>query len=332
MSLYALVRNSYNPEKDEFRLSESDVEAEGHLDGNLCRCTGYKPILQAAKTFITVDLNGHLTEDSATASSEKEQGINSEVEGSKSNSCGRRPVKSCGRPGRCCRDASSAGSSDAESGSAESTEATSLSSSDSFMKVTITQEPKPDDTVSGASYAKPVKSKEDKPDEKTGVEGKKTVTGLDAAPSGTTNGIPQFDFKPYEPTTELIFPPSLWKFEKAPLCYGNEKKLWFRPISLKQLVELKAAYPSAKLVAGASEVQVEVRFKGSDFAVSVYISDIDELHVTKVPELRAEVEAMDELVIGANTPLACALLERREVRYLLANHSLLVWIEVVPNA
>ncbi|KAK3076322.1 hypothetical protein LTS18_013330, partial [Coniosporium uncinatum] len=176
MSLYALVRNSYDPEKDEFRLSERDIEAEGHLDGNLCRCTGYKPILQAAKTFITVDLKGHLTEDSATAGSEKEQGIESKVEGSKSNSCGSRPVKSCGRSGGCCRDASPAGSSDAESGSAESTEATSLSSLDSSMKVTITQEPKPDDTVSGASYAKPVKSKEDNPDEKTGVEGKKTVT------------------------------------------------------------------------------------------------------------------------------------------------------------
>ena len=58
MSLYALIRNSYDPVIKEFRLDESDIELEGHLDGNLCRCTGYKPILQAAKTFITEDLKG----------------------------------------------------------------------------------------------------------------------------------------------------------------------------------------------------------------------------------------------------------------------------------
>lgn len=36
MSLYALIRNSYRDGK--FRLSSSDVELQGHLDGNLCRC------------------------------------------------------------------------------------------------------------------------------------------------------------------------------------------------------------------------------------------------------------------------------------------------------
>ena len=48
MSLYALLRNSYNPETKSFHLSAHDIEMEGHLDGNLCRCTGYKPILNAA--------------------------------------------------------------------------------------------------------------------------------------------------------------------------------------------------------------------------------------------------------------------------------------------
>lgn len=36
MSLYALIRNSYQNGK--FHLTPSDVELEGHLDGNLCRC------------------------------------------------------------------------------------------------------------------------------------------------------------------------------------------------------------------------------------------------------------------------------------------------------
>ncbi|CAG8792335.1 17060_t:CDS:2, partial [Racocetra persica] len=42
MSLYSLLRNNPNP---------SEEEVEECFDGNLCRCTGYRPILDAAKTF-----------------------------------------------------------------------------------------------------------------------------------------------------------------------------------------------------------------------------------------------------------------------------------------
>lgn len=45
MSLYALLRNNLTPSKE---------EVEEAFDGNLCRCTGYRPILDAAQTF-TVD-------------------------------------------------------------------------------------------------------------------------------------------------------------------------------------------------------------------------------------------------------------------------------------
>lgn len=42
MSLYALLRNNDAP---------TDEDIEEAFDGNLCRCTGYRPILDSAKTF-----------------------------------------------------------------------------------------------------------------------------------------------------------------------------------------------------------------------------------------------------------------------------------------
>lgn len=42
MSLYALLRNDDDP---------SELHVEEAFDGNLCRCTGYRPILDAAQTF-----------------------------------------------------------------------------------------------------------------------------------------------------------------------------------------------------------------------------------------------------------------------------------------
>jgi xanthine dehydrogenase/oxidase len=143
-----------------------------------------------------------------------------------------------------------------------------------------------------------VKSKENKKGE-TEI---KTATTLEAPLSESKHGVPQIQFMEYVPGTELIFPSALWKYEPQPLCYGNDKKIWLRPTTLDQLITLKDAYPSAKLVSGASEVQVEVRFKNSDFAVSVYVSDIPELKETKIPT-DAQLGTAKELVIAANTPL-----------------------------
>ncbi len=52
MSLYALLRNNENPTKH-------DVEEA--FDGNLCRCTGYRPILDAAQTFSVSKACGNST-------------------------------------------------------------------------------------------------------------------------------------------------------------------------------------------------------------------------------------------------------------------------------
>jgi xanthine dehydrogenase/oxidase len=49
MAVYALLRS--NP-----KITAHELEA--NLDGNLCRCTGYRPILDAAKSLATKSMNG----------------------------------------------------------------------------------------------------------------------------------------------------------------------------------------------------------------------------------------------------------------------------------
>lgn len=319
MSLYALIRNAYNPSTKCFHLSESDIELEGHLDGNLCRCTGYKPILKAAKTFITEDLKGQIILDPISKhdtyfqdEDQKDIPYRSEMlsDGSKQFSCG--------RPGGCCRDTSipAAGlstslspdlsPSDESGGSLESDMTSSASSVESL-------EPGGKAPIVGATYGKPMKSRQEA---RIGqqVEGyKKTTVSLDTPISNGARKIPIYNFKSYSPQTELLFPPTLRKFTQELVCYGNSKRLWLRPVTLQQLVEIKNMYPSAKLVSGSSEVQVEVRFKNTSYAVFVYVSEIDELRNIKIPTEDAMLATMAELIIGANASLtdiedACRLI------------------------
>ncbi|KAI4613100.1 hypothetical protein J4E83_007511 [Alternaria metachromatica] len=300
MSLYAVVRNAYNPETKKFHLSAREIEMEGHLDGNLCRCTGYKPILQAAKTFVTEDLKGQLAEEDEPTTADAEN-FEKDVIDLTRNGCAGPSKVSCGRPGGCCRDSpSDSSSTDTKSDtSSPPTEPTSASEDEHITAVLdAKKQPQPDPEISGADYAKPLKSKE----HGAAAESKTVTSTIEAPAAASEKGVPKIEFSEYVPDTELIFPPALWKYEPQPLCYGNDKKIWFRPTKLEQLVHLKDAYPSAKLIGGASEVQVEVRFKNSDFAVSVYISDIPELKQTRIPK-HAELETAKELVVAANTPL-----------------------------
>ncbi|KAJ4991077.1 xanthine dehydrogenase [Stagonosporopsis vannaccii] len=195
MSLYALLRNTDAP-------TEHDVEEA--FDGNLCRCTGYRPILDAAQSF------------------------------SVKTGCGK--AKANGGGG-CCM-------------------------------------------------------------EKDGANG---ATGGCCKSDGANNGdqpIKRFTppgFIEYKPDTELIFPPQLRKHEFRPLAFGNKRKRWYRPTTLQQLLEIKNAHPSAKLIGGSTETQIEIKFKGMNYSASVFVGDI--------PELRQFNFNEDHLEIGGNVVL-----------------------------
>ncbi|KAF9895263.1 hypothetical protein FE257_000165 [Aspergillus nanangensis] len=243
MSLYAMIRNSYDSDTGAFNLSEEEIEMKGHLDGNLCRCTGYKPILEAAKTFIQQDLKAQLGVSPPTT-------IMTEQPNPTEFTTTKLRPQSCGRAGGCCRDApgSSCSSSSQEQSSSSTTDPSSAGSS-----------------------------------------------------PGLKSSFPQFDFIPYSPSTELIYPPGLSRQAAKLLCYGDEGKVWLRPTTLKETLDILAVYPSARLVGGASEVQVDIRFKGVEFPVSVFVGDIAELAQITIVEEESNVT---ELRIGGNASLS----------------------------
>lgn len=179
MSLYALLRNNDAP---------TDEDIEEAFDGNLCRCTGYRPILDSAKTFST------------TAG------------------CGK--AKANGGSGCCMDNANGDGA--------------------------------------GAGCCK------------------SKSNGL----NGDDQPIKRFTppgFIEYKPDTELIFPPTLKKHEFRPLAFGNKRKKWYRPVTLDQLLQIKSAYPAAKIIGGSTETQIEIKFKAMQYPVSVFVGDVAEL-------------------------------------------------------
>lgn len=285
MSLYALVRNAWDPDENVFRLSERDVELEGALDGNLCRCTGYKTILEAAKTFITQDLKGKV------ADNKEEDDLKGDVEEDMSppgSSAISASLPSCGRPGGCCRDKPG-------SSCSSSTTKDRSSSSESLEKLN-SHSSENDSTDESAPSLSTSVSSQDNPKSNPVLELGGTVT---TQPN-------HYNFQPYEPGTDLIFPPSLWKHERKPICYGDTSMLWFRPTTLAHLLEIKSLYPPAKLVSGASEVVIEQRFKLIDYPVMIYVGDIDELRSSTLVRTGAsetEWQSLSEVVLPANVPL-----------------------------
>ncbi|KAG0132095.1 molybdopterin binding aldehyde oxidase/xanthine dehydrogenase [Tuber indicum] len=277
MSLYALLRNAYDPLTRRYVLTEEMVEMEGALDGNLCRCTGYKPILDAAKSFVREDLGGVVFEGEKT----KVEG-GGDLNGNFISGTKGLGIQSCGRPGGCCKDSPAVGF-PADESSGDETGSSGETSTTETVEVPF----------SGPTNGTPQKTcgRDDCCQLPPG--GSKAATDVSEAKCS----FPQFNFKSYDPHTEIIFPPALRKYTKQPIFYGNENKVWFRPTTIEQLVDLKHAYPSAKIVAGSTEVQVEVKFRHEKYAVSVYVGDIEGLKGFSIDEGKGEV------VIGGNISL-----------------------------
>ncbi|RXN20664.1 xanthine dehydrogenase oxidase [Labeo rohita] len=108
----------------------------------------------------------------------------------------------------------------------------------------------------------------------------------------------QSEFMPLDPTQEIIFPPELMTLSKQPqreLRFVGERVVWIQPCSLKELLELKATYPNAKLVVGNTEVGIEMKFKNLLYPVI--------LAPAYIPELNIIQHTQDGIQVGASVTL-----------------------------
>eukprot|EP01034_Spumella_vulgaris_P037266 gene37266-45984_t len=222
MSVYAQLRS---------KPDSTPHEIEEALDGNLCRCTGYRPIIDAARSL--------------------------------SNNKGAPPA------GGCCRGSG---------GSCPCMEAIS----ESDIKVVVDAVPEEKKSGGGCCGG----AKKDGQVHACSEEYVAEKEGVDAAMA--SRGL-----------SEPIFPPALMRFEPSVLKIAGPTITWHQPLTLDQLLALKAAHPEARLIVGNTEVGIETKFKAMEYSVMVNPSHVKELKVLEVDDNAGGITVGSAVTINA---------------------------------
>lgn len=122
-----------------------------------------------------------------------------------------------------------------------------------------------------------------------------------------TNGHAKDRVEPEPVVKEPLFPEELVQRVIPSLLIVSETCRWYRPTSLKELIELKAEFPSAKLISGNTEVGVERKFKGLKPGVVIAVNAVSELALTRETEVGFEIGAgttLTELVKAIDSCIA----------------------------
>nr|XP_031540787.1 xanthine dehydrogenase/oxidase isoform X2 [Vicugna pacos] len=108
------------------------------------------------------------------------------------------------------------------------------------------------------------------------------------------------EFMPLDPTQEPIFPPELLRLKDIPqkqLRFEGERVTWIQASTLKELLDLKARHPEAKLVVGNTEIGIDMKFKNQLFPVIICPAWI--------PELNSVEHGPEGISFGAACCLSC---------------------------
>lgn len=317
MAFYALLRNSNG------KLSERDVERG--MDGNLCRCTAYRPILDALKTFATLptptssagsDSDGEASGSSPPTTPEEQEDADALAELARKSPCamgdaccrvsGRK--EACGSAGTGAAGDGHFGT-EAATASADPSPATSATATWRSSKLPL--------LPSSGSAARELVGKSG-PEGFALYEGREPIfpPWLAKAHRSAAQGKP-LSFSKTQPCDEqdLVFVTQAAQAQvesdsdeedddeaatAAAATSAKSSTIWLRPGSVQALVSTLAFYAprgGAKIRAGDSEARIETRFGGRVYDVSVQVGP----HLAALTTFE---QSERELSIGANLPLS----------------------------
>ncbi|XP_076033762.1 xanthine dehydrogenase rosy [Oratosquilla oratoria] len=239
MSMYTLLRN--NPLPSMHDLSE-------YFTGNLCRCTGYRPILEGFRTF--------------TKEAQQEQ---------QPQGCGRKD---------CCKLNGKPPKGYGSNGYREFNTYHDPHGEPQMNGHARTNGVHPQRTTSDR---KTNHIEENGVGENGVGENGVDENGLGGLEDDMEVREVLFDpslFRPYDPSQEVIFPPELKlspELDNQFLEIRGPRVTFYRPTTLHHLLAIKRLHPNAKIIVGNTEVGVEVKFKNQLYPVLVNPCSIAEL-------------------------------------------------------
>lgn len=111
------------------------------------------------------------------------------------------------------------------------------------------------------------------------------------------------EFQPLDPSQEPIFPPELIRMAEDPnkrrLIFKGKRTIWIMPVTLDDLLELKASYPKAPLVMGNTAVGPGMKFNDEFHPVFISPLGLPELNLMNTTNSIA-----NGVTIGAGYSLA----------------------------
>ncbi|GFR49634.1 hypothetical protein Agub_g11707 [Astrephomene gubernaculifera] len=278
MSMYALLRSSEGPPSEE--------EIEDALGGNLCRCTGYRPILDAFKTFAKTDPAAYTQEAISAAAgngSETPTASNGTNGITSSSSCGASSAATnCAStpPGKVCPSSGLPCDCIGAKAAAAAAAPDGVTAADSSSGC-----------CAGGAAGKGGGASTGCSSGGCGAAKCCKKSGNVCGDAGVGGAAVAAAVVPERAPCEPIFPPELKQRPAFDLTMPGPVLTWHRPSSLDRLLALKAAHPAARLVVGNTEVGIEMKFKAAAYPVLIAPTHVKEMNEITVTDSGVEVGA-----------------------------------------
>ena len=300
MSMYTLLRNKPIP-------SSEDLDV--YFQGNLCRCTGYRPIIEAFRTFTESSsqstVSGANGEISGDINRDSNGNVNGDVNGRVSGKVHVAFNSNCdGLVNSLVNGHVSAAVNGSDNGNFNGNLGTDFND---HVNCDVNFED--NDFVNGDVYGDVNGEYKDQVNnhvnghlnngEFNSVVTNKVIACSSTGccmksgdkccmQSGASERSLSFDQpEAYNIDREPIFPPELQlrsNLDEEFLFFKGENMCWYRPTTMDELLSLKNKYPNAKLVVGNTELGIEMKFKHCHYPLMIQPTYVKELSTISMRE------------------------------------------------